>query len=165
MSIIGIGGTIGANLGGFTQEHVLSPYDKFLTEISYETSQGELQIPIAGVPSPLNTPTSEVVTTSLPYDVKVVRFFVQRIGLPPDIPSPATSDPNETLLSSRIIPYAPALQPDGTNKLFSIAGEYRYALRVPVDLSKGLKMGKVAYAQAPSTENILPADRIRRDLI
>lgn len=157
-------GNIFGNFGPFTPEHQADPYEDYQMWVGYESSQGKLQLPIAGAPSPLNQTTSEVVTTSLPYDIKVVSFLVSRHRKPPEIPSPSTSDPNEVLISSTITPMAPSLEPNGTRK-YLILGEYRYALKVPVDLSKGLKMGRVAYSNELAAQSILPSDNIKKDLI
>jgi hypothetical protein len=113
-------------------------YEQYLVLTEYYWNSGLAQLPVAGP----DGSECRVVKLSAAWGKKIVRYTARRSHLQPDLPSPVTTNPNETLMTARVTPTYEAT-PDGKEYLFTAEGRYDYALARPVFMTDGLGVAAV----------------------
>lgn len=120
----------------------IAPYQSYNIDTFYRWFSGVLQVPVAQTPAGTpgtytNRPSAGKVQTSAPYGQKLVVVTATRLNAMPVLPTPITTNSNETLLSVIINPQSPAIIPDMASRLFTIRAEYTYALTKPIWVPDG----------------------------
>lgn len=147
--------TPGFRLPLFSSEHYQVPYGTYAIRTRYIYRSGKIQVPVAGpAPADSSEETSRVLRLHKPVIQKVVEYEATRSGLPPLVPNPETSNPNEELLEADIDVLAPPLGTGGERN-YKISGLYTYALKKPVWVQDGLGMGTLPYTSFAKEANIL----------
>jgi hypothetical protein len=119
--------------GFYDPANALAPYLVQDQTVSYEGNNGMLQVPV-GAPVVDGGPkiACKIVRAHAPVMQKVVTYLYQRLGALPLIPTPEPDDINQVLMEHRRIPVSPIPWGNGNNMVYSVMGEYVYALFMPL---------------------------------
>jgi hypothetical protein len=120
----------------YSQPTTQYPYTRASINSRYETQHGVMQAPYAGSPQsnyvsgggqqPSN-PTCSVFNLYSPYTLRIVEWECERLNGILQIPSLNSSDPNQILLSSKILSENVAILVDGSSVVLGATGRYTYA--------------------------------------
>jgi hypothetical protein len=111
-------------------------YDHYALTTHFVEDNGVRAVPVCG---PAGTPMRPIRVHGGAF-YKVVTFTARRFVSLPQLPSSAPANNNEMLISRRVSPATPGDMPDG-NKVWTVTGQYVYALRVPPTESDTLTCG------------------------
>ncbi len=120
--------------------HVAAPsdgvYTDYYVEQSYETDYHTIQMPVAS--SLVNTASFAILAA--PTMKRVVKWSAEKTSTMPLLPFADSSNSNEVLLFSQIIPAAPGLMANAFDYIWRISGTYVYGIIDPskVQMSGGV---------------------------
>jgi hypothetical protein len=136
----------------------LAPYGRYSCTIEYEYDSGLVQAPVAQAPT-TGTPKPAAVfgRRHAPLGKKTVRYYAERAGAQPLVPPPSPDDSTQTLLSARVVPDQPFLEPGASTWVFKVAATYVYALSQPRTYDQGYPVGVPAYSTLAAADTFLPA--------
>lgn len=128
--------------GLFSSENATGPYVRQDQTVSYDGDNGLLQVPV-GAPVVSGGPKipCKIVRAHAPIMQKVVTYLYQRLASLPRIPTPEPDDSNQVLLEHRRIPMSPTPWGNGSQMLYSVMGEYIYALQMPLTTDDAMPIG------------------------
>jgi hypothetical protein len=135
-----------------------APYGQYACTVEYEYDSGMVQAPVAQAPS-AGTPKPAAVfgRRRAPAGKKTVRYFARRAGAQPLVPLPAADDATQVLLSARVVPDQPFLEPGASTWIYTVAATYVYALAQPRTPDQGYDVGAPAFSTLAAADTFLPA--------
>jgi hypothetical protein len=143
---------------GASRDARTARYDVFGCTVDYEYESGLVQLPVAQAPS-AGTPKPAAVLgrRNAAVGTKTVRYFAERAGAQPLVPPPSPDDSTQTLLSAKVVPDQPYLEPGAATWIFKVAATYVYALAQPRTYDQGYPVGVPAYSTLTAADTFLPA--------
>lgn len=111
--------------------------------------------------------TVAVVQLGQPIHYRTIKFEMERIGKPPEIPFPEDFVENGVgyvLMDSKDKPMAPKLLPNGQTKVYGVTGERTYIANAPPPLNQGFEAGSLPWDTTNTLSNHIPGSSYTRGI-
>lgn len=139
---------VGGSSPFLSVQHQIAPYQKYIIHTFYTWDTGDIQLPVAR-----GSLSASIAQTHAAFGQKVVVIQAQRLNLPPEFPSPVSTDPNVILKTAIIDTVSPSIIPDMQGRVFSMQATYTYLLKQPIWVAGGGVQAPINPADGYSRNN------------